>query len=96
MTYIQQFRFAQDQQLLDSTQQAILVAADSVILEVNTTPNHANRLTLAHNVKTGPERYTALFTQSIVSDGSIAPGTVTDAQILARVQAVWDSIAGTV
>jgi hypothetical protein len=73
---------------------AIAVAAQEVTNEAGTVTNDANRRLLACRVSQQPGYLTGAFALAVLADLTTLTNA-TDQAILTRVEAVWDSIAGT-
>lgn len=91
--------------VVSQVQVAALAYAGTVNAEVNTTPNHANRLDLAQRVmKDSSQKYTHLLvgylvaenTSSLTLDSSGTSLTLSDSVVLGAVQGVWNDMANAV
>jgi hypothetical protein len=90
LTYKQIREIAVNQDHIATVAVALVKAALDVFAEEATVPNHANRLTLAHEVLLNPEQHAKLFIWAVAFS---ATGT-TDAAILTAVKSVWNHYAG--
>ncbi len=90
LTYKQVREIAVNQDHIATVTVACVKAAIDVYTEAGTTPNHVNRVALAHEVLLSPENYSKLMIWAVAF---VTNGT-TDADILAAVKLVWNAYAG--
>ncbi len=90
LTYKQAREIAVNQDHIATVAVALVKAALDVYAEVDTTPNHANRLALAHDVLLSPESHAKLFIWAVAFNAT----TTADAAILTAVKSVWNYYAG--
>ena len=90
LTYKQVREIAVNQDHIATVAVALVKAALDVFAEVDTTPNHANRIILANSVLLNPENHAKLFIWAVAFTAT----TTTDVAILTAVKGVWDYYAG--
>lgn len=78
--------------LVQRTQMSVVAQCIAVYNEVSTTPSHPARAAFASKVMQSPESYARQFADLVISQAAAFP--ITDAQIDASVQAVWNLMAG--
>lgn len=75
-----------------------MVAADTVINELDSTPNHVNRFIWAQDAFDNPDNYSRRFLAGILAANRVASVEViqnsTDAQIQSNVDVLIDVFAG--
>jgi hypothetical protein len=105
---ITQMSLAHDSSFLDRIQYLMTQTALVVLAEINTTPSHALRVQLAHQVLNNPGQAAINASVAIVGSANllaanttINPGPppsvttdATDASIFSQISALWSALAG--
>lgn len=95
LTYTQTYDAINDAAFLKLVAVSLTKAAQAIITEVNTTPNHAMREILARRILTDPEAYAKKFAINVALHANIqALNTLSAAatsDIDSQVSAVWNS-----
>lgn len=82
-----------DNVYVQRVQMAMLSAAVDIATEAAGTTNHANRVALVKAAANAPAGYAHLFAYLAAVDASTTVAS-TDAEIKARVSAIWNVVAG--
>lgn len=97
-TYTELFDLADNNILLDRVSVAITIAADTVLNEIESTPNHANRVIWAKGAFSNPKAQAKAFLAAVLAANNGADvatiQAVTDTQIQNNVNAAIDVFAG--
>lgn len=92
-TWSQQDTLSKDATILVRVRMSVVSAAISIVNESSATANHPNRATLAALVIANPDDYARRFAVGVFADKTLT-GSLTDAQLDARVSGIWDAFAG--
>ena len=93
MAFVDQIALSVDQNFKNRCKVAMVVAAQNVSSEVNTTANHANRAVLSKAILNNPETYLAAFALGIAAHVAIT-AVSTDADVSFTASAIFNGIAG--
>ena len=95
-TYTELFDLADNNILLDRVSVAITIAADTVLNEIESTPNHANRVVWAKGAFSNPKAQAKAFLAAVLAANNGADvatiQAVTDTQIQNNVNAAIDDL----
>lgn len=97
-TYTELFEQYKSIILLDRITVSVMVAADTIINELDSTPNHVNRYIWAQDALDNPDNYSRRFLAGILAANRAVSVAViqgsTDAQIQTNVDSLVDVFAG--
>ena len=93
MAFMDQIALSTDQNFKNRCLVAMVVAAQNVSSEVNTTANHANRAVLSKAILNNPETYLAAFALGIAANVAITVASL-DSDISFTASAIFNGIAG--
>ena len=93
MAYLANYGDSQDVDFQKKIRMSMLVQAAAISSEINTTPNHVSRSTLATKVSNSPDTWVQPFSQTACAGGGVVLAS-TDAQIDTRISAIWNLLAG--
>ena len=93
MAFMDQIALSTDQNFKNRCLIAMVVAAQNVSSELNTTANHANRAVLSKAILSNPDTYLAAFALGIAANVAITVASL-DQDLQFSANSIFNGIAG--